>query len=89
MTSLGEFESYIHASMNMLTDLFSVLFGMSKATSMEESQKRINEALNVLRIIKKRNLWEKKDEEDFDQEWSKVQADELMLLGSPLEMDWG
>ena len=109
MTSLGEFDSYIHASyiagMNLLTDLFSILFEMSKAIFMEESQKRINEALNVYRIIKKRDLWEKltqehinrtvriclmkKDEEDFDREWSKVQADELILLGSPLEMDWG
>ena len=92
MTSLCEFESCIHASyiagMNLLTDLFSVLFKMSKAISMEESQKRINEALNVYRIIKKRDLWEKlaqehidrtvticlmkKDEEVFDQEWSKI-----------------
>ena len=96
--------SYI-AGTNLLTDLFSVLFEMPKATSMEESQKRINEALNVLRIIKKRDLWEKltqehidrtitislmkKDEEDFDREWSKVQADELIQLGNPLDMDWG
>ena len=109
MTSLSEFESYIHASyiagLNLLTDLFSVLFEMPKATSMEESQKRINEALNVYRIIKKRDLWEKltqehidrtvliclmkKDEEDFDREWSKIKADELILLESPLDMDWG
>ena len=109
MTSLCEFESYIHASyiagMNLLTDLFSVLFGMSKASSMEESPKRINEALNVYRIIKKHDLWEKltqehidrtvaiclmkKDEEDFDREWSKIKADELILLRSPLDMDLG
>ena len=31
----------------------------------------------------------KKDEEDFDREWSKIKADELILLGSPLDMDWG
>ena len=31
----------------------------------------------------------KKDEEDFDREWSKIKADELMLAGSPLDMDWG
>ena len=41
MTSLSKFESYIHASfiagLNLLTDLFSVLFEMPKATSMEES----------------------------------------------------
>ena len=41
MTSLGEFESYINASyiagINLLTDLFSVLFEMPKVTSMEES----------------------------------------------------
>ena len=61
--------------------------------------------MNVYRIIKKHDLWEKltqehidrtvaiclmkKDEEDFDREWSKIQADELILLGSPLDMDWG
>ena len=72
---------------------------------MEESQKRINEALNVYRIIKNRDLWEKltqehidrtvviclmkKDEEEFDREWSKIKADKLILLGSPLDMDWG
>ena len=71
---------------------------------MEESQKRINEALNVYRIIKKRDLWEKltqehidrtvsscltqKDEEEFEREWSKVKTAELTLLGSPLDMDW-
>ena len=108
MTSLGEFESYIHASyiagMNLLTNLFSILFEMSKANSMEESQKRINEALNVCRIIKKHDLWEKltqehiertvsicltkKDEEEFEQEWSKVKTAELTLLGSPLDIDW-
>ena len=108
MTSLGEFESYIHASyiagMNLLTNLFSILFEMSKANSMEESQKRINEALNVYRIIKKRDLWEKltqehigwtvsicltkKDEEEFEREWSKVKSAELTLLGSPLDKYW-
>ena len=31
----------------------------------------------------------KKDEEDFDREWSKIKADELILVGSPLDMDWG
>ena len=56
MTSLGEFEGFIHASyisgMNLLTDLFSILFEMSKASSLEESQKIINEALNEYRIIR-------------------------------------
>ena len=77
---------------------------MSKASSLEESQKRINEALNVYRIIKKRELWEKltqqhsdrtvsicltkKDEEEFEREWSKVKAAELTLLGGPLDIDW-
>ena len=89
--------------MNLLTDLFSILFEMSKASSLEESQKTINEALNVYRIIKKRDLWEKltpehidhtvalcltkKDEEEFECEWSKVKAAELTLLGGPLYID--
>ena len=89
--------------MNLLTDLFSILFEMSKASSLEESQKTINEALNVYRIIKKRDLWEKltqehidhtvaicltkKDEEEFEREWSKVKAAELTLLGGPLYKD--
>ena len=77
---------------------------MSKASSLEESQKRINEALNVYRIIKKRDLREKltqehidrtvsicitkKDEEEFECEWSKVKAAELTMLGGPLDIDW-
>ena len=58
MNSLQEFEGYIKASyisgMNLLTDLFSEIFKMPKATTLEDSQKRINKALNVFRIIKKR-----------------------------------
>ena len=108
MTSLAEFEEFIRASyisgMNLLIDLFSVLFEMSKASSLEESQKRINEALNVYPIIKKRELWgkltqehldrtvaialTKKDKEEFEQEWSKVKAVEMTLIGGPLDMDW-
>ena len=108
MTSLGEFEGFIHASyisgMNLLTDLFSVLFEMSKASSLEESQKIINEALNEYRIIKKWGLWgklaqehidrtvsiclTKMDEEEFEREWSKLKVAEFTLLGSPLDMDY-
>ena len=90
--------------MNLLTDLFSVLFEMSKASSLEESQKIINEALNEYRIIKKWGLWgklaqehidrtvsiclTKMDEEEFEREWSKLKVAEFTLLGSPLDMDY-
>ena len=69
---------------------FSILFQMPKASTLEESRKRINKALNVYRIIKKRELWDKltqehldrtvaialtkKDEEEFEREWGKVKA---------------
>ena len=72
---------------------------MSKASSLEESQKRINKALNEYQMIKKRDLWgklaqehidrmvsiclTKRYEEEFDCEWSKVFAAEFTLLGAP------
>ena len=31
----------------------------------------------------------KKDEEEFERERSKIKVDELILLGSPLDIDWG
>ena len=70
MTSLAEFEGFIRVSyisgINLLTDLFSVLFEMSKAFSLEEFEKRINEALNVHWIIKKKYLWNKLTQEHLD-----------------------
>ena len=108
ITFLAKFEGFIRTSyisgMNLLIDLYSVLFEMSKASSLEESQKRINEALNMYRILKKRELWDKltqehldrtvaialtkKDKEEFEQEWSKVKVVEMILIRGPLDMDW-
>ena len=80
-------------------ELFSELFKMPKATTLEESQKRINMALNVFRIIKKGQLCDrmaqehldktvliaftKKDEEEFEREWSKVKVADTIQSGGP------
>ena len=79
MTSLQEFEAYIRANyisgINLLTDLFSELFKMPKASTLQESQKRINEALNVLRIIKKR--------QNCGSGWLKIMLTKLYTQLSP------
>ena len=89
--------------MNLLTDSFSELFKMPKATTLEESQKRINVALNVL--IKKRQLWYRMAQEhvdktihiaftkkdgEFECKVSKVKAVEMIQSGGPsiLDDDW-
>ena len=71
----------------MLNDLFSKLFAMNKANDISESITMSTEALNIIRTVKNRNLWEKfndthldkvirlcllrRDANEFENEWAK------------------
>merc|ERR1711895_332917 len=71
----------------MLNDLFSKLFNTSRASDIGESIGMSTEALNIIRTVKSRNLWEKfndvhldkviklcllrRDPNEFENEWAK------------------
>ena len=94
LNGLKEFEQYISTEyivgVNMLNDLFSKLFAMSKANDMSESITMSTEALNIIRTVKNRNLWEKfndthldkiirlcllrRDANEFENEWAKKRS---------------
>ena len=94
LNSLSEFEAYISTEyivgVNMLNDLFSKLFSMSKAENIPESIARITEAMNVVRTVKARSLWVKfnethldktikicllrRDANEFENEWAKKRS---------------
>ena len=50
----------------MLNDLFSKLFAMNKANDKSESITMSTEALNIIRTVKARNLWEKFNDTHLD-----------------------
>ena len=91
LNGLKEFEQYISTEyivgVNMLNDLFSKLFAMNKANDISESITMSTEALNIIRTVKNKNLWEKfndthldkvirlcllrRDANEFENEWAK------------------
>merc|ERR1711888_126784 len=94
LNGLKEFEQYILTEyivgVNMLNDLFSKLFAMNKANDMSESITMSNEALNIIRTVKSKNVWEKfndthldkvnrlcllrRDTNEFENEWAKKRS---------------
>merc|ERR1712030_75455 len=63
LNDLKEFEQYISTEyivgVNMLYDLLSKLFSTNKASDIVESIGMSTEALNIIRTVKSRGLWEK------------------------------
>ena len=106
LTGLKEFESYISTEyivgVNMLNDLFSKLFTMNKASDISESITMTTEALNIIRTVKARNLWEKfndthldkitrlcllrRDASEFENEWAKKRS-KAMFATEAAELD--
>merc|ERR1712082_510334 len=100
LNDLKEFEQYISTEyivgVNMLNDLFSKLFTMNKATDMGESIAMSTEALNIIRTVKNRNLWDKfndthldkviklcllrRDANEFENEWAKRRSKTMFEL---------
>merc|ERR1712030_30803 len=70
LNGLKEFEQYISTEyivgVNMLNDLFSKLFNTSRASDIGESIGMSTEALNIIRTVKSRNLWEKFNDMHLD-----------------------
>merc|ERR1712030_113753 len=91
LNDLKEFEQYISTEyivgVNMLNDLLSKLFSTNKASDIVESIGMSTEALNIIRTVKSRGLWEKfsdvhldkvvklcllrRDASEFENEWAK------------------
>ena len=91
LNGLKEFEQYISTEyivgVNMLNDLFRKLFSSNRASDIGESIGMSTEALNIIRTVKSRNLWEKfsdvhldkviklcllkRDANEFENEWAK------------------
>ena len=106
LNGLKEFESYISTEyivgVNMLNDLFSKLFAMNKASDISESITMSTEALNIIRTVKARNLWEKfndthldkitrlcllrRDASEFENEWAKKRS-KAMFATEAAELD--
>merc|ERR1712030_79558 len=106
LNGLKEFEQYISTEyivgVNMLNDLFSKLFTMSKASDMSKSIAMSTEALNIIRTVKNRNLWEKfndthldkvirlcllkRDANEFENEWAKKRS-KAMFETEAAELD--
>ena len=61
VTELSEFEQYIMSQyilgLNMIEDLLSKLFGMSRPNSSTDSVKNTTEAINVFKTIKSKTSW--------------------------------
>ena len=86
----------------MLNDLFSKLFAMNKANDMSESITMSTEALNIIRTVQARNLWEKfndthldkiirlcllkRDASEFENEWAKKRS-KAMFATEATELD--
>merc|ERR1711936_527113 len=91
LNGLKEFEQYISTEyivgVNMLNDLLSKLFSTNKASDIVGSIGMSTEALNIIRTVKSRGLWEKfsdvhldkvvklcllrRDASEFENEWAK------------------
>ena len=107
LTELREFETYIQneyvIGINMVTDLFSKLFAQPRARDIVDSVKMTTEALNILRTIKSKKLWQKFTEEmlekivqrcllrrdgaEFGTEWAKERARSMMATEIPEASD--
>merc|ERR1711888_71872 len=91
LNGLKELIQYISTEyivgVNMLNELFSKLFAMNRANDISESITMSTEALNIIRTVKSKNLWEKfndthldkvirlcllrRDANEFENEWAK------------------
>ena len=67
VTSLKEFENYIKAnylgSLSVMRDLLTDVFKGQKPTNIEESSSQITEVLNIIRMCKANNMYNKISEE--------------------------